>query len=370
LLVVPTALAGMLLLCVSTTAGGWLLQLAAGFMDTLWTGLSWLASLDFALLSQHQPLTWTLPPAIAGLLLLLAPRGFPGKWPGLVLLLPMFAARPPDPPFGDVWVTLLDVGQGLSTVVRTRQHTLVYDTGPSYGPAFDTGRAVVVPYLRSQGVGWIDRLVVSHGDNDHIGGVASLLSDYPVANVDAGIPELLTMRKARQCRRGERWRWDGVDFSVLHPDGRSYRKGNNSSCVIRIEAGGGRRALLTGDIESESERLLLRELRDRLAVDVLVVPHHGSLTSSSPAFVGAVHPGYALFPTGYRNRFRFPRAPVVDRYRKAGAVLLDTAVHGAITVRLRSGGLPPEAESFRCNVRHYWRAVACDADNGYGCCDN
>jgi competence protein ComEC len=369
LLVVPTALLGTLLLFISTTAAGMLLNLSAGLMDTLWPCLAWLASLDFALLNQHQPLTWTLPPAIAGLFLLFAPRGFPGKWLGLMLLLPMLAAGPPGPAFGEAWVTLLDVGQGLSTVIRTHDHTLVYDAGPSYSPGFDTGRTVVVPYLRSQGVGRIDKLFVSHGDNDHIGGVPSLLKGYPVADVEAGIPERLKMRKALQCHRGEHWRWDGVDFSVLHPDARSYRKGNNSSCVIRIEVQGGRRVLLTGDIEAESERILLQESRDRLPVDVLVVPHHGSLTSSLPAFVETVRPDYALFPTGYRNRFRFPREPVLDRYRKAGSVLLDTAPLGAITIRLRSGGLPPEAESFRCSHRHYWRALSCDTGSGYGCCD-
>ena len=369
LLVVPTALVGLLLLSVSATAGGLLLNLAAGLMDTLWPFLDWLASLDFALLTQHQPLPWTLLPAIAGLFLLFAPRGFPGKWLGLVLLLPLLAVRPPDPAFGEAWVTLLDVGQGLSTVVRTREHTLVYDAGPAFSPGFDTGRTVVVPYLRNQGVGRIDKLVVSHGDNDHFGGIPSLLKEFPVADVEAGIPEVLRMREARQCRRGEQWQWDGVDFSVLHPDARSYRKGNNASCVIRIEARGGGRILLTGDMEAESERVLLQESRERLPVDVLVVPHHGSLTSSSPDFVEAVHPDYALFPTGYRNRYQFPRKPVVDRYRKAGAVLFDTAVHGAITLRLRSGSLTPEAEAFRCSHRHYWRVASCDASKGYGCCD-
>jgi competence protein ComEC len=369
LLVVPTALVGILLLAVSTTAGGLLLGLAAGMMDTLWPFLTWLASLDFALLNQHQPLPWTLLPAVAGLLLLFGPRGFPGKWLGLVLLLPMLAAKPRNPAFGEVWVTLLDVGQGLSTVVRTREHTLVYDAGPAYSPGFDTGRTVVVPYLRNQGVGRIDKLFVSHGDNDHIGGVPSLLKDFPVGDVAAGIPERLTMRKARQCRRGEHWQWDGVEFSLLHPDARSYHKGNNASCVIRIETRGGRGVLLTGDIEVQPEWLLLREMRDHLPADVLIVPHHGSLTSSSPAFVEVVRPDFALFPTGYRNRFRFPRAQVVDRYRKAGALLLDTAVHGAITVRLPAGGLPPVAESFRCRHRHYWRDLSCVTGNGYGCCD-
>jgi competence protein ComEC len=287
----------------------------------------------------------------------------------MALLLPMLAARPTGPAYGEVWVTLLDVGQGLSTVIRTHNHTLVYDAGPSYSPGFDTGLTVVLPFLRSQAVERIDKLFVSHGDNDHSGGVPSLLKAYPVVDVEAGIPELLTIRRARQCLRGEHWRWDGVDFSVLHPDTHTHHKGNSASCVIRIEVEGGRRVLLTGDIESESERVLLQEMRNRLPVDVLVVPHHGSTTSSSAAFVEAVSPDYALFSTGYRNRFRFPRKPVVDRYRKAGSVLLDTAAQGAITVRLRSGGLPVEAESYRCNYRRYWRTLSCDTGTRFGCCD-
>jgi competence protein ComEC len=369
LLVIPAALVGTLLLFISGTAGGLLLTLAARLMDILWPFLTWLGSLEFSRLQQHQPLHWTWLPATAGICLLFAPRGFPGKWLGLVMLLPLLGARPPAPGVGEAWVTLLDVGQGLSTVVRTRDHTLVYDGGPAYNPGFDAGRSVVVPYLRSQGIGRIDKLFVSHGDNDHMGGIASIVKELPVSDLEAGIPELLTMRKASQCHRGEQWEWDGVGFSVLHPDERSYGKGNNASCVVRIETEGGRRVLLTGDIEAEPERILVKELRDRLPADVLVVPHHGSLTSSSPAFVAAVHPAYALFPTGYRNRYRFPRGPVLARYRQAGSVRLDTALQGAITVKLRPGGLPPDAESFRCSHPRYWRPAACIASSRFGCCN-
>jgi competence protein ComEC len=369
LLVIPTALVGTLLLFISTTAGGLLLNLATWLMDTLWPCLRWLGSLEFSLLHQHQPLEWTWLPATAGTLLLFAPRGFPGKWLGLVMMLPLLAARPPAPGFGEAWVTLLDVGQGLSTVIRTRDHALVYDAGPAYRPGFDAGRSVVVPYLRSQGIGTIDKLFVSHGDIDHSGGVPSIVKEFPVNDLEAGVPERLTTGKASQCHRGERWRWDGVVFSLLHPDARSYRKGNNASCVLRIETQGGGRVLLTGDIETESERILLKELRDQLPAEVLVVPHHGSLTSSSPAFVAAVNPAYALFPTGYRNRYRFPRGPVLERYRQAGSVLLDTALQGAITMRLRPGDRHPEADPFRCSHPRYWRAAACSARRRFGCCD-
>jgi competence protein ComEC len=359
LLVVPTALVGTLLLFVSTMAGGLLLDSAAWLMDTLWPCLAWLGNLPFALLRWHQPLQWTWLPAAAGTFLLFAPRGFPGKWLGLVMMLPLLAAMPAAPGFGEAWVTLLDVGQGLSTVVRTRNHTLVYDAGPAFTGGFDAGRSIVIPYLRSQGIVKIDRLVVSHGDNDHSGGVASIVEEFPVDDLEAGIPERLTVRKGSQCHRGERWRWDGVGFSILHPDIRSYHKGNDASCVLRLATEAGRRVLLTGDIEAESERVLLKEMRDRLTADVLVVPHHGSATSSSPAFVAAVRPAYALFPTGYRNRYGFPRRPVLERYRAAGAAMFDTARHGAITVKLPSGDRPPEAASFRCTHPRYWRPASC-----------
>ena len=370
LLVVPSALLGTVLLAVNTTVGGWLLQLAAAMMDTLWSALHWLSQQDLVLFTQHQPSLWTLLPAVAGLLLLFTPRGFPGKWPGLILVLPLFTVSPPTPAFGDLWVTLLDVGQGLATVVRTRAHTLVYDAGPAYGPDFNTGQAVVVPFLRGQGVRHLDRLVVSHGDNDHIGGVPSLLKEYTVDRVEAGVPERLTMRWARQCRRGERWRWDGVEFSILHPDTLRYDKGNNASCVIRIETQNGTRVLLTGDIEAVAEQGLLQRSYDRLFADVLVVPHHGSLTSSSPAFVEAVRPQYALFATGYRNRYRFPHKIVIDRYRKSGAMLFDTAVHGAVTLRLNTEGRVSKVEPYRCDNRRYWRTLVCDPGTQYGCCDN
>lgn len=365
LLVVPVSLIGALLLSISTTAGTLLLNLAAWLMEAIWPYLEWLGGLDIAVLQQHQPLKWTLLPATAGILLLFAPRGIPGKWAGIVLLLPLFTAKPPLPAPGEAQVTLLDVGQGLSTVVRTRNHTLVYDAGPSYSPTFDTGQSVVVPFLRSQGVRQVEKLVVSHGDNDHIGGVASLLKHLPVNHLTAGVPEAIQTRTATRCRRGDRWWWDGVKFSVMHPEGTGRREGNNASCVIRIEAGGGQRVLLTGDIESASEQALLRDLQEQLRAEVVIAPHHGSLTSSSRTFVGAVNPDYALFPVGYRNRYHFPKEEVVGRYRAAGAEIYNTARHGAITLRLPADDRAIDIASWRCANPRFWR----QPNNRFGWCD-
>ncbi len=117
---------------------------------------------------------WVWAAAGGGVLLLLAPRGLPARWLGLVLLLPLLLMRPPAPPLGEARFTLLDVGQGLSAVVRTRSRTLVYDLGPRYPSGFETGSAVVVPYLREVGVDRVDLVVASHADQDHIGGLRGL----------------------------------------------------------------------------------------------------------------------------------------------------------------------------------------------------
>ena len=358
LLIVPLALVGGLLVAVSPWASEQVLGLAAWLMDMLWPWLELLGRPDFSSLQQHAPLAWTLVPATAGVLLLLAPRGTPGRWLGTVLLLPLVAVRPAAPAAGEVQATLLDVGQGLSVVVRTRQHTLVYDTGPSYSPTFDTGQAVVTPFLRHQGVERIDRLVISHGDNDHIGGARSLLGAFPVDQLTAGVPGLIEDREAGACRRGDRWVWDGVEFVVLHPGPGSRHTGNNASCVIRITSTGGQRLLLTGDIEALAEQALL-DSGSTLAAEVMTVPHHGSMTSSSAAFIRAVAPDYALFPVGYRNRYRLPREQVVERYRAGGARLFDSARHGAISVHLPAvpGDVVPGG--WRCRQRRYWRSGRC-----------
>ena len=162
MVVVPLALIGTLIFTISETVGGVLLDISARLLDLIWPGLEWLAGLEFALWQQHQPVAWTLPVAIAGVLLLFVPRGIPGRWPGLLLIVPMFLVRPAGPGKGEAWVTLLDVGQGLSTVIQTERHTLVYDTGPKFSTSFDTGQAVIVPFLRYRGIRRVDTLIISH----------------------------------------------------------------------------------------------------------------------------------------------------------------------------------------------------------------
>lgn len=354
-LVVPLALAGTVLYSLSEAPGLAVLQLSAWLLQPLWNGLSWLAASDVALHGWPQPSLPVLVLSTAGVALLCVPRGVPGRWAGTLLLLPLLFGARPQPVHGEAWITLLDVGQGLAAVVRTATHTLVYDTGPAFGADFDTGRAVVSPYLRYTGVRRINRLVVSHGDNDHIGGAASLLREYPVTDVLTSVPAAFKGRAVQHCRRGMRWTWDGVDFDILHPAPAAPHSGNDASCVLRVTLSDGQRLLLPGDIEAAGERDLLQYHGQDLSADVLVVPHHGSKTSSTADFVSAVNPAVALIPAGYLNRYRFPHADVVARYAAIGSEVHQTGQTGAITVRMAPGTGRPRIARHRRDSPRLWR---------------
>jgi competence protein ComEC len=357
MLVVPVALLGTLVAMINEMAGQTLLGVSAWLLALIWPWLDWLAQLDFSLWRQHQPLAWTLLPAVFGLAVLFMPRGLPGRWTGLVMLLPLFLVRPDKPLHGEIWVTLLDVGQGLATVVQTRNHTLVYDTGPRFSRTFDTGQAVVVPFLRHQGIRRIDKLIISHGDNDHIGGADSVLAAYPVASLLSGVPGKLPDSGAEKCQSGDQWRWDNVTFSILHPGPASSSTGNDASCVLRIEVPGGQGALLTGDIEAPSERALLQNQPGSLPADVLIAPHHGSATSSSADFVKAVSPEIVLFPAGYQNRYKFPKQDVVERYAAIGAEIHTTGESGALMIKLGASTAGQLKTSLHREMqRRYWQS--------------
>jgi competence protein ComEC len=352
--VVPVALIGTLVFALNEATGEWLLELAGLLLDVIWPLLQWMSGLEFSQWHQHEPLAWTLLPAIFGVFILFMPRGLPTRWLGVLLLLPLFLVKPATPGQGEALVTVLDVGQGLSTVVQTRQHVLVYDTGPRFSDSFDTGQAVVVPYLRHRGIRRLNTLIVSHGDNDHIGGVNSLLAAYPAARIISSVPDEISAAHASACRRGQQWNWDGVHFEILNPAENSNLTGNNASCVLRIEAAGGQSALLTGDIERKAEQQLLESVAARLAVDVLVVPHHGSKTSSGPAFVEAVNPALALIPSGYRNRYGFPKTEILDRYAGIHATVEQTGLSGALSVMLAKDTDVLEIQRYRDSKLRYW----------------
>ncbi len=340
--VVPLVLASVALTLLWPALGSPFLHLVADGLNLGWNGLQFLAQLPAAHFSLPQPGLVTVIIALAGVALLLAPRGIPGRWLGVVGLLPLLLA-PPGPSANSFRLTVLDVGQGLAAVVRTAEHTLLFDAGPRFRTGFNAGEALVLPYLKSQGINDLDRLILSHADIDHRGGVDAVLAGIPVlSQMGAGM--------VQPCRAGERWRWDGIDFEILHPDGDAWT-GNNSSCVVKVSGPGGS-ALLTGDIEVDAEHHLLK--RGNLNADVLVVPHHGSATSSSAAFVRAVGAEYALIPADWNNRWNFPRPPVMARYRQQHTHTLQTGRSGAISVefKAREGVQPPQ--SWREQQRRFW----------------
>ncbi len=353
--IVPPTLMAVAALPFSPTLSTHLLAWADGATSWLWVWLDGLASLPGGHGLVGSPPFWAILLAAVGTTVLLLPRGWPGRWAGLVACLPMLVVGPPPPPNGSFDFVLLDVGQGLSAVVLTAGHVLVYDTGPRYGAGFDAGSGVVAPFLRSRGRERIDILVVGHGDSDHLGGAAGLRESIVVDHVLSSVPGRLPWPGVVPCRAGQRWRWDGVDFQVLHP-GAGQAGGNDASCVLKV--GRGRSAvLLTGDIEARAERSLLARTGRILDSAVLVVPHHGSATSSIPRFVEAVAPDYVLLSTGYGNRFGLPRVRVVERYEGCGAAVLDTAVLGAIGMTMGPGGLVAGPWSWRDRRRRFWRPL-------------
>ena len=351
--VLPLSLLAALAGPLSATAQSALLELAALTMEGLWWILAWLDRLPGMVLYRPAPPLWTLAFALPGMVLLLAPRGLVGRWLGLPLCLPLLWPPATAPTPGGFWFTLLDAGQGLAAVVRTQNHVLVYDTGPKLGTKLDAGRAVLAPFLRQQGVGRVDMLLVSHADKQHTGGVRSLRELLPVGRILTSALEQTPIDGAESCRAGQHWEWDGVQFRVLHPPETGFGD-DNASCVLQVEGAVGR-VLLPGDIETSAETALAATYGTGLAAEILVAPHHGHRNLSTPEFLNAVRPRYVLFSTGYRNRFGYPRPETVTRYQATGATLLNASEEGGLTFRLEPGQ-PLEPERYRREYRHYWTA--------------
>ena len=326
-----------------------LAALAHAVLGGLMVFLEWCAT--WPVWQAPAPPLWAAIIAGLGVAICLLPRGMPGRLLGVALLLPAIFWPVERPLEGEAWVTVLDVGQGLAAIVRTRDHTLIYDPGPLYSAESDAGQRVVVPYLRSLGINKVDVLMVTHRDSDHAGGSASVRSALAVGKVVSSLPEV----DGELCSTGQYWDWNGVQLTVLHPEMEDYgekRKSNNLSCVLRIEAGG-RRMLLTSDIEARDEAALLQRDPAALKADVLLMPHHGSRTSSTPAFIAAVGAPEVVIPVGYRNRFGHPKADVVERYSRGGAQVWRTDRDGALSIRLAAN--EASVSAWRHDRRRYWQ---------------
>lgn len=331
-------------------------------LEACMAALNWLNQLPMATWQQHAPAPWTLLPAMLGVLWLLLPRGFPLRSLGLLGLLPMIFIVPVRPSMGDMKVTVLDVGQGLSVVVQTAGHTLLYDAGPKYNAQSDAGSRIVVPFLRGEGVKKLDGFLVSHNDNDHSGGMNSVLALMPVTWFASSLPKELAAAATGnlRCYAGQQWLWDGVSFEVLYPKLADYEdmtiKDNNRSCVLKVTSRSGS-LLLTGDIEKSAEMALNNEYPEKLKSDVIIAPHHGSKTSSSEGFVAAVAPSVSIFTAGYLNRFKHPAPVTVARYQAANSQMYRSDYDGALELNYDvnlAGRAEIKVIRWRKQSKRYW----------------
>ncbi|MDQ8038293.1 MAG: DNA internalization-related competence protein ComEC/Rec2 [Pedobacter sp.] len=358
--VVPAGLLGLL---------AWLFS-ANSVATFFWqAGMAALSMLD-ALLEQMQSwpwanMDWSLPgwSSLAffclALFCLLQPMQAMWRWLAPVFLLPLFLWRDHLPP-EQLRVVVLDVGQGLSVLVQTSEHRLLYDTGPALGPDNDAGRRHVLPALRQLGIHSLDMLLLSHDDNDHTGGAASILQRMRVAEVSGVRPQGLSAPEAvpwRDCRAGRHWQWEGWQFELLYPDAGEWQqvvRDNNRSCVLRVSRGKAA-ILLPGDLEAQGEGLLLSRLpASALNSPVLVLGHHGSRNASSMDWLAAVQPRLAIVSAGYRNAFRHPSPVLLERLQEAGIPWRNTAAAGALMLTLEEGGKVRVSE-FRHEAGRYWQ---------------
>ena len=350
--IVPCALLGMLCLGLCPPLATPVLWLAAWLVHGQWWLLEHMAQWPGAhwYLPTVQPLALLL--ASLGALWFFLPRGAPLRVLGLFLFLPLLLPARTAPVQGTFQLWVLDVGQGLAVLVRTNDHLLVYDAGARYPSGFDLGEAVVLSSIHALGISKLDMLMISHGDNDHAGGAEAIVAAFPQARRYAGEPARMPM-PSEQCVTGQAWQWDGVTFRVLSPAPGGGNQDNDSSCVLLVEGKPGR-VLLTGDISSRMEPQVVAAIPAGPA-PVLLVPHHGSKTSSSAEFLAALKPPLALVSAGWRNRFGHPRPEVLQRYAEAGVSVLNTADEGAIALDFSADGAARAQPGWRRTQARYWR---------------
>jgi competence protein ComEC len=359
LVVVPVALLGCLFAWLPAFAGV-LWHIAAWTMQAFWRLLLLVQDQQWAGYYSAEPALSVIALAMLGACVCLLPNAMPGKWLGFFLMLPMLAPEAISIPHAQMRVAMIDVGQGLSVLIRTRRHTLLYDTGAGNDKGFSRGASAIVPALRAVQVSTLDRVVISHADNDHAGGLPAIRAQMPIGVLEASY----RTPGAAPCRKGMHWTWDGVRFEYLWPAAGVNGSDNDNSCVLRIDAGG-RSILLTGDISKNAEQQLLALQGPRLASEIIVVPHHGSKTSSSATFLQAVKPKLALVSSGFQNRFRHPNHQVIQRYHIQGAQVVNSVDSG--WAELESG---PSGWRWlnraRVEGRRYWhRASPQESLDGY-----
>ena len=343
--------------------------LAGALVQALVVFLTWLAGWPGAVWHTAAAPIWAVASGLLGAVVAVLPWPWQLRWLALPLLLPMLAPAPTRPAMGQFELVAADVGQGTAVLIRTRSHLLVFDSGPAWGLDSDAGQRVLMPLLRARGERRIDELLLSHSDSDHVGGASALMAGLPVGRLRTGLPVDHALHHrgvpALACETGQRWLWDGVQFEILYPSAQARaaaRKPNAMSCVLRVQDALGRSALLTADIEAAQEAALVQLWGPRLASTVLLVPHHGSRTSSGAAFLAAVQPEVAVVQAGYRSRYGHPAPDVVARYRAFGIALVRSDHCGAWSWQ---DGAQLCARSSQRRYWH-WRAVSGETEVAEG----
>ena len=358
LVIVPLSLLASMLSLFSSELSLWLFSQISVLFAYVWGLLEWLAQIPLASWQRSSVPVLHSALALLGVFLLLMPKGFPLRFSGIILLSPMLLYSPPQPAKGEFWMSVLDVGQGLSVLVQTTDHALLFDAGARFSERFDIGQRVVVPYLRHLGINYLDILLVSHKDNDHAGGVEAVLKGLQVQQLMANTETIRTMETGNHpittCELGLSWQWNGVDFQLLS-EPENYQKSNNKSCVLKVW-NAYYSLLLPGDIEKKVERNMLDLDVKQLQTDVLVSPHHGSNSSSSQPWLKKLNPQIVLVSAGYKNRFGHPTDKNLQRYHQLGARVFNTAHSGMLKMKFPAvdGGKIPEPQQQRKDDIHYW----------------
>lgn len=337
------------------------LHLAHTLTTYMMQALNYLATLPYAVWQQAAPPLWLAIIALVGAIYTLLPRGIPGRFCALIPMMPLLFWQPPRPTIGHAKLVLLDVGQGLSAHIQTHSHDLLFDAGPRYSAESDSGERIIVPYLRAEGVRRLNAFVISHQDEDHAGGAQSVIDALPVVWLISSLPtghSLLQPVKHTQyapCQAGQHWEWDGVQFEILYPQADLYQnrpsKTNDMSCVLQVRTTQ-HSVLLTADIEAGGENELVSSMPKKLTSDLLIVPHHGSKTSSGLDFLHAVSAHEAWIPVGYHNRYRHPHPKVLERYSDLNLPIRRTDQAGALSIDLGNKTLLTHSE--RHERARYW----------------
>jgi competence protein ComEC len=328
--------------------GGWCMMQLNTLFELVFEYLQLVSQLEFAKI-YSTPMTWW-----QWVLFVILAVGFLKLHrvryiAGLLLVASIFFNTASSLAEDELQVTLLDVGQGLAMVIETANSVTVYDTGPRYSSGFTAAEAVLLPFLRQRGISYIDTLVISHADNDHIGGLSKVREAFKVGQTISS--RLDKVSDASECEAGQSWRHDHTFFRVISPQVETPNGSNNRSCVIMLTHFG-TKILLTGDIEKQVERFLLRSTTESLKADILLVPHQGSKTSSTAAFLDAVAPQMAMLAAGYKNHYGHPHATVVSRYQVRSIDILSTITHGSVLLKINSRGWSKIL--YRQRYRRFW----------------